>query len=191
MPVNFEKLNGNANGSKPAAPAPAPQHQPEQFNQQDLGHAEPQQPIAQIQTQVNAAIGGLKQAELAYAAQAFQRLGEQFEVDTDRISQTAEILLDPRVKVATGILKAADRINTRTEAGLELPFGGYSFEMPSIPGVPSFSQFYSQPRSEQPALPSSSGSTDSPIDASESEMISPGKQPTVAGKGFGTPRDRS
>ncbi len=165
MPVNIDRLNGN--GSKPELkrpnpPGQQPAPQPEHFKQQDLdGQTEPQQPIAQIHTQVNEAIGGLKQAELSYAAQAFERLGQQFEADTDRISQTAEILLDPRVKVATGILKAADRINTRTEAGLELPFGGYSFEMPSIPGVPSFSQFYQPPRLEQAALPSSSESSSS------------------------------
>ncbi len=189
MPVNIDKLNGN--GGKPELKHPNPSvqqpaPQPEHFKQQDLGQHEQPQPIVQIHTQVNAAINGLKQAELAYAAQAFERLSQQFEADTDRISQTAEILLDPRAKVATGILKAADRINTRQEAGLELPFGGYSFEMPSIPSVPSFSQFYQLSRSEQVALPSSSNS-----DAIESETTSNGKPRTEAGKGFGLQRSDS
>lgn len=166
MPVNFEKLNGTTNGKapelkRPAHPAQEPQEQPKHFQQQDLGQDKPApHPVEAMHQQVGSAIDGLKQAELSYAAQAFQRLSQQFEVDTDRISQTAEFLLDPRVKVATGILKAADRINTRKEQGLSLPFGGYSFQMPQIPGVPDFGQFYSHSGQSAQALPSSTSSSE-------------------------------
>lgn len=158
MPLNYENLNGNGQTSelkRPIHPTQQPQ-QPEHFKQQDLGQQEQPQTIAQIQQQAAAAIAGLKQADLAYAGQAFERLGEQFEADTDAIAKTAEVLLDPRVKLAAGFLKAANRVSSRQEAGLALPFGGYTFTPPKIPGVPSFGQFYSPGQQAQPLLSSTS-----------------------------------
>lgn len=158
MPVNFDRLNSPSPTPELKRPVRPQEAQQEHFKQQDLGQSQPPQTATQIQESAASAVSGLKQAELSYAAQAFQRLGEQFEADTNQIAQTAEILLDPRVKLATGILKAADRINTRQDAGLPLPFGGYSCKVPTIPGVPSFSQFYSPGQSSQPLLSSTSES---------------------------------
>lgn len=151
---NGNTTNGKQELKRPNPPVPTTDRPPTDT---------PSTGFSAIQDQVNSAISGLKQAELSLAASAFERLNNQFEVDTDRISQAAELLLDPRVKVATAILKAANRINDRKEEALQIPFGGYHFELPQIPGVPDFGQFYSVSQQQERLLSvGSSGAAPNP-----------------------------
>lgn len=151
--------------------------------------------VGQIQQQADLMIQGLHQAGLANSAAAIQRHADRLQIQTGDLERTFTVLLDPDLPVALAELRAGRTISDRLGKRQPLPYTPLPKVEIELPGIPDFGRFYSaessQPAQPQAALPSSSGSANSPIDATPSETASNGKQHTAAGKGFGTPRNDS
>jgi hypothetical protein len=186
---NGSTNNHSSNGSSPSSnngtqPQPMSQSGQSAFDE-----------VGQIQQQADLMIAGLHQAGLANSAAAIQRHADRLQTQTADLERTFTVLLDPDLPVALAELRAGRTISDRLGKRQPLPYTPLPKVEIELPGIPDFGRFYSaessQPAQPQVALPSSSGSTDSPIDAEPNETTSNGKQPTAAGKGFGTQRKDS
>ncbi|HEY9658150.1 MAG TPA: hypothetical protein V6C65_06835 [Allocoleopsis sp.] len=145
QPVN----NSNGNG-KQATVQPQPQHQ----TSQEFRGSRHQATLNQLASEAQSAAAGAKQAELQYVAGAIERQKQAFEADTDAISETLATLLDPRAKLCAAYLKATDKVKEMPDF-LPVAAGGYSDLNLALPGVPSFSSYYSQPSQSAPQLAAS------------------------------------
>jgi hypothetical protein len=146
-----QTTNSNGKGFQPKTSQASPQ--------QPASNGDKPEYLVQLHNDAQSVIASLKQAELHGAAAAIARQSEQFEVDSEQISQVLEVLMDPQAKVHAAYVKAAARIGNRRPEALKLPFGGYGAVLPQLPALPSFSAYYSESgRSQHQLSATSNGS---------------------------------